>query len=456
MKAPSHVVLVFGMLMLGIGCSPSGRPMRTPIGGSASEGNWPTFHGPRRDNISHEEGLLTKWPADGPALLWVADGIGEGYATVSVADGAVYTTGNLDNQTIVTSLNLDGSLRWQAPAGEAWTGSYEGSRSTPTIDDDRVYCASPHGQLVCLQAADGRPVWQVDILERFVAHNIKWGLAESPLVAGNLLICTPGGDRGRVAALDKMTGDTVWATTAGRGAAGYASAVAAEIHGTRVILTMTAKGLLGVDAADGRLLFEFPLNTSYDVHATTPICSDNHVYISAGYGTGSVMLRIERNGDNFRAVEKWRSPELDNHHGGVVLWDGFLYGASDQGNKGKWVCLDWDSGELLYAEKGVGKGSVMCVAGMLYTLSEKGRMGLVQATPKGHDVISRFSLPRDNGPAWAHPVVCGGALYLRYGNQVYCHAVSDRTTQRSPSSSSAAAAGLPSLPRLARSSFPVP
>lgn len=437
MKALSRIVVLIGMLILAGGCLRSTGPMPIAVGGSAGEGDWPTFHGPRRDDISHEKGLLTSWPDEGPPLIWVAEGIGEGYATVSVANDAVYTTGNIDNQTMVTSLNLDGSLRWQAPAGEAWTGSYEGSRSTPTVDGGRVYCASPHGQLVCLHAGDGSPVWQVNILERFGGRNIQWGLAESPLVDGDLVICTPGGDLGRVAALDKLTGDTVWATRGGGGAAGYASAVAAEIHGTRVILAMTAKALLGVDAADGRLLFEFPLNTSYDVHATTPICADNHVYISAGYGTGSVMLRIERNGDNFRAVEKWRSPELDNHHGGVVLWDGFLYGASDQGNKGKWVCLDWNSGELLYAEKGVGKGSVLCVNGMLYTLSEKQRMGLVRATPDGHDVISRFSLPRGDGPSWAHPVVCGGALYLRYGDRLYCHDV----RQNSPTVAASPAEG---------------
>jgi outer membrane protein assembly factor BamB len=424
MSISSRTILLIAILLLTLGCSQSGGPLPASIGGSAGEGDWPTFHGPRRDNISHETGLLTEWPSAGPELIWAAQNIGEGYATVSIADGAVYTTGNLDNQTVVTSLNLDGTVRWQAPAGQAWTGSHEGSRSTPTIDGDRVYCGSPHGEIVCLQADNGQPVWQVNILERFGGRNITWGLAESPLIDGDLVFCTPGGSQGRVAALDKMTGETIWATLGGQGAAGYASAVIAELHGTRVVLTMSGKSLLGVDAADGRLLFEYPMQTSYDVHATTPICVDNHVFISAGYGTGSFMLRIERDGQNFRAVEKWSCRELDNQHGGIVLWNGFLYGAADQSGKKKWICLDWETGEVRYAEKGVGKGSVLCVEGMLYTLSEKSRMGLVRATPDGHDVISKFSLPRGgDGPSWAHPVVCGGCLYLRHGDRLYCYDV---------------------------------
>ena len=419
---PLRILLAIAILLPVLGCTQSSAPLPETVGGSAGEGDWPTFHGPRRDNISHETGLLTEWPSGGPKLMWAAEGIGEGYATVSVADGAIYTSGNVGNQTTVTSFNLDGSRRWQAPVGEAWTGSYEGSRSTPTIDGDRVYCSSPMGDVACLHAEDGKTIWEVNILDRFQGRNITWGLAESPLIDGNLLICTPGGSQGRVAALDKMTGETIWATIGGTGAAGYASAVIAEIHDARVVLTMSGNALLGVNAADGKLLFEFPVHTQYDVNATTPICLDNHVFVSAGYGTGSYMLKIERDGQNFRAVEKWRCPELDNHHGGVVLWDGYLYGAADQTGWQRWICLDWETGDVRYAERGIGKGSVLCVEGMLYTLSEKSRMGLVQASPNGHHLISKFSLPRGgNGPSWAHPVVCGGCLYLRHGDRLYCY-----------------------------------
>jgi len=419
-----RLVLVSGLILLVSGCSRSGGPLPATFGGSAGEGAWPAFHGPQRDNVSHEKGLLTRWPSEGPALIWAAQGIGDGYATVSIADGAVYTSGNLGGQTVVTSLTLDGTVCWQAPIGQAWTDSHEGSRATPAIDGDRVYCASPYGDLVCLQTENGRKIWQVNILERFGGRNIQWGLAESPLIDDDRVICTPGGNRGRVAALDKMTGETVWATGSGTGSAGYASAIAAEIHGTRVILAMSGKALLAADALDGRFLFEFPFETEYDVHATTPICVDDCVFISAGYGTGSVMLQIHRDGNSFRAVEKWRSDELDNHHGGVVLWDGHLYGAAHHANKGKWICLEWQTGKLCYAEKGVGKGSVLCVDGMLYTLGEKSRMGLVRATPNGHELLSQFSLPRGgDGPTWAHPVVCGGCLYLRHGDRLYCYDV---------------------------------
>ena len=156
MSIPLRILPLLAILLLPLGCSQSPAPLPTTIGGSAGEGDWPTFHGPQRDNICHETGLLTEWPSDGPELLWAAEGLGGGFATVSIADGAIYTSGNIDNQTTVTSLNLDGSLRWQSPVGQAWTGSHEGSRSTPTIDGDRVYCGSPHGEIFCLQAETGQ------------------------------------------------------------------------------------------------------------------------------------------------------------------------------------------------------------------------------------------------------------------------------------------------------------
>jgi outer membrane protein assembly factor BamB len=385
---------------------------------------WPGFCGPHGNNVSTEAGLLKEWPEDGPALLWTARGIGNGYSTASLAHGLIYTAGNIDGNTVVTALDLDGQARWQVPAGDAWTKDYPGTRSTPTIDGNRLYYQNPLGELFCLTAATGEPVWRVQVLERFGAENIKWALAESSVIDGDHVISTPGGPNTAVVALNKMTGETVWQSESAAGdAAGYSTPTLAEYQGKRLIFTMTAKAIICVDADTGRLYWRFPHETSYDVNASKPIFLDGHVFISTGYGAGSRMLRVSVDGDQVGVEEVWANTDLDNHHGGVILLDGYLYGSEDRRS---WVCLDWKTGRTMYNERGVGKGSLTSADGMLYTLSERGEMGLVPATPDGHQVVSQFSLPPGGeGRSWAYPVVIGGCMYIRHGDYLFCYDVRD-------------------------------
>jgi len=386
--------------------------------------SWPRFHGADGTNRSPDTGLLQEWPSEGPELLWTAKGIGEGFSGVTLAGGLIYTVGNLDGNTVVTALDLDGAIRWQTPNGPAWTKEHPGTRSTPTIDGDRLYDESPLGEVICLKAKTGEKVWSVNILKEFQAKNIGWALAESVLIDGQHVICCPGGERACVVALDKQTGQTVWEAKGTGDLAGYASPVLAEYQGLRMILTMTSAALIGVNADDGNFLFRFPHKTAYDVNATMPIFHDGRVFISSGYRSGSVLLKLTVEGKKAGVEQVWESGELDNHHGGVILLDGYLYGAAHNANGGKWICLDWNTGEMKYAERGVGKGSATYADGMLYTMSEKGRVGLVKATPDGHKLAGEFELPAGGeGPAWAHPVVCGGRLYLRHGDFLYAYEV---------------------------------
>ncbi|MBN2476125.1 MAG: PQQ-binding-like beta-propeller repeat protein [Pirellulales bacterium] len=387
---------------------------------------WPRFQGPSGDGISTDTGLLKQWPEDGPKLAWTAKGIGEGFAGVTIADGRIFTAGNIDDKTVITALDLDGKVLWRADNGKAWTSGPGGTRGTPTIDGDRVYYENPYGDVVCLMAASGEKVWGLNILEAFRGGNITWALAESLLIDGDHLICLPGGSQASLVALDKMTGKVVWkAPSASGDKAGYATATLAEFGGVRMIFTMTQKALIGVNADNGDLLFRFEHKTEYDVNATKPIYHDGHVFISSGYGTtGSKLLKLAVAGGRVTAEQVWNSRELDNHHGGVILLDGYLYGASHKFNNGKWICLDWKTGAMKYAERGVGKGSLTCAEGMLYTMSEKRDVGLVKATPLGHEVISEFKTPAGpKGPTWAHPVVCGGRLYLRHDDNLYAYVV---------------------------------
>jgi len=390
----------------------------------ARAADWPQFHGPAYDNISPETGLLKQWPAGGPELIWSAKGLGDGFASVSIADGLIYTAGNLDGNTVVTCMDLDGSVVWRSSCGEAWTKSFPGVRGTPTVDGDRVYYETPSGDLVCLNAKTGDRLWGFNILDKFGGENITWALAESVIIDGDNVICCPFGSQGSIVALNKMTGDTVWAAKGTGDKAGYGTPSIAEFAGVRMVLTMSSQSLVGVNADTGELLFRYEHRTKYDVNALQPICRDGKVFISSGYGSGSEMVQLTASGGKITATQAWSSKDMDNHHGGVVLLDGYLYGADSRRN---WVCFDWNTGATRYSEPGVGKGSLTCAEGMLYTFSEGDRTaGLVKATPEGHNVISSFQIPEGGaGKSWAHPVVCGGRLYLRHGDLLFVYNVQE-------------------------------
>lgn len=398
--------------------APSASAATAPSGGPS----WPRFHGPKGDNLSTETGLLKQWPAEGPKLLWTAKGLGHGYASVSVAGGRIFTAGNLNEKTMITALDGEGKILWQRDNGGAWTGDYPGARGTPTIDGDRLYHESPLGQVVCMEAATGQTLWSRNILKEFDAKNIEWALAESVVIDGDRIICCPGGNKASVVALDKHTGKTVWMAPSTGIKTSYAAPTVAECQGLRVVLAMNAKALLGIHANTGELLFTEPHETMYDVNATSPIYHDGHVFVCSGYGSGGALYRLHVSGQKASLEKVWESKELDNHHGGVILLDGFLYGAAHNRNGSRWICLEWKTGKKMYAERGVGKGSLTYADGMLYCLSEQRDMGLVEATPNGHKVISRFKVPSGGeGPSWAHPVVCGGRLYVRHSDQLYAY-----------------------------------
>lgn len=382
---------------------------------------WPRFHGPDGANKSADTGLLKKWPDGGPKLIWTAEGIGHGFSSVTIADGLIYTDGNLDGKTVVTALDLDGKLQWQKPNGKAWTGSHKGTRGTPTYDEGRLYHESPLGELVAMDAKTGKKVWGFNILEKFKGKNIAWALAESVLIDGEHLICCPGGRDGSVVALDKKTGETVWAAPGTGQATSYASPALVVHEGRRMVLTMNAEALLAVDADTGALLLQYPHKTEYDVNALMPVYHDGCIFISSGYGSGSELVRLTADGDKVAAQRVWKQKQLDNHHGGVILLDGYIYGSS---SRGKWICLDWKTGDVKYSTAGVGKGSVTFADGMLYTFSENRKMGLVRPGPDAHEVVSQFMVPSGGpGKSWAHPVVCGGRLYLRHSDKLYAYDV---------------------------------
>jgi len=382
---------------------------------------WPQFHGPKRDNISTEKGLLKKWPENGPELLWTAKNLGHGFSSISIANGMIYTASSIGNNTVVIALNLDGKVLWKVKNGKPWTGSHPGSRGTPTIDEDRLYHQSPHGDIICLNAKTGDIIWQFNIIEKFDSKIPRWALSESLLVDGDHLISCPGGPQTCMVALNKNNGSVVWTAPSIGEVAGYASPFLFEYKGLRIITTLTSKSFIGVNAGTGDLLWRIKHESPYDENIMVPIFHEDYVFISTPVA-GSVKWKLNVKDGKVSLTKRWRTQQLDNHHGGVILTNGNIYGSSTVRNRNLLVCLDWKTGRIKYMDMCVGKVSLTYADGMLYALSIDGVMGLVQPTPFGHKLVSHFKIPKGGkGKSWAHPVVCQGRLYIRHSDFLYAY-----------------------------------
>jgi outer membrane protein assembly factor BamB len=376
--------------------------------------DWPQWRGQDRSGVSRETGLLREWPRSGPPLAWSASQLGAGFGSVAVAGNRVFVQGMKNRQSFVTSLDrASGKAVWSVALGSAQENDRgSGPRSTPTVDSDRVYVLTENGDLVCLLAADGKIVWRRNILKEFGGRNINWLLSESPLIDGNRVIVSPGGRNAGMAALDKMTGATVWISKELSDEAGYASSVIGDVQGVRTIMTLTGNAGIGVRASDGKLLWRYSNVANGTANITTPIYANGKVFFTSAYGTGAALLALQAKGQDVSAQEVYFTRNMQNHHGGVVLVDGFLYGF----NNSILTCMEFETGKVLWRDRSVGKGSVAYADGHLYVLSEDNIVGLVEASPKGYREKGRFSIADQGWPSWAHPVVSSGRLYIRNQN----------------------------------------
>ena len=382
-----------------------------PLSSQSTLSDWPQWRGPDRNGLSKETGLLSQWPRSGPTAAWSAAMLGAGYGSIAVQGDRVYVQGMRNRQSVVSTLNrADGKLVWVrslGPAGDNDRGP--GPRGTPTIDGDRVYALSETGDLACLRAADGTVIWQRNILKEFKGENPYWLLSESPLIDGDNVIVTPGGRGAGVVALDKMSGMTVWTSKDLSDGAGYASPIVADVGGVRTIMTFTADAGVGVRASDGKLMWRNSTAANGTANIATPVYSDGKVFFTSSYGAGAALLGLRASGNEVRAQEIYSTRDMKNHHGGVVLVNGYIYGFNDS----ILTCLEFASGKMVWRDRSVGKGAVTYADGHLYILSEDNIVGLVEATPAGYREKGRFTIADQGLPSWAHPVVSGGRLYIR-------------------------------------------
>jgi len=386
------------------------------------------WRGTDRSGIYPETGLLTEWPATGPQLLWSVDGIGTGYSS-AVSDGKVIClTGMVDEKDVITALNLDGSVRWKVPFGPSWSKSFPDARCTPTIDGDRVYVVSGSGVLACLNVGDGAIIWSFDGVKRFEGLYGEWGVCESLLVTGDMVIYSPAGMKTTLVALNKKTGETLWESGTLNDSSAYVSPRLIHFGGKDIILTVINKYLVGVELQTGKILWTYNYSAlapekglkvwpgAPKTNTITPLFDNGNIYITGGYDHVGALFKISDDASAISLV--WTDTVLDCHHGGVVKSGNYIYGSNWINNgMGNWCCIDWATGKKLYEQKWFNKGPIIGADGMLYCQDEKsGNIGLVRPTPEKFDLISSFKIPLGKGPYWAHPSIYGGRLYVRHGD----------------------------------------
>ncbi|MBI1841289.1 MAG: PQQ-like beta-propeller repeat protein [Verrucomicrobia bacterium] len=393
-----------------------------------SAADWPQFRGPDRSDKSSETGLLKFWSSGGPKQVWLIKNAGLGYSGISVVKGRVFTMGartDSDSQReyLIALDEKDGHELWATPIGGLYVNNWgDGPRGTPTVDGDRVYALGGQGDLICAEAATGKPVWKAT-MKSLGGKVPGWGYCASVLVDGDKLICTPGGGQGAMAALNKSTGAVVWQAKAFVDDAHYSSIITANINGQHQLIQLTPKFITGVNAKDGQVLWQSDWQGRTAV-IPTPIQRDGQVYVTSGYGAGCKAVKV---GAGNEVADVFANKVMKNHHGGVVLVGDHLYGYSDGSG---WVCQDFKTGVEVWSSKAFGKGAVTYADGMLYCLEEEsGTVALVEASPKGWSEKGRFTLApqttlrKRDGRIWTHPVVSNGKLFLRDQELIFCFAV---------------------------------
>jgi outer membrane protein assembly factor BamB len=401
---------------------------------AAGAADWPQWRGPLRNGISEETGLLKEWPKDGPKPLWQVKDLGDGYGTVAVVGDRFYVQSNkgMDDEFVQSRAVKDGEPSWSARLGKVGPNQgpqYPASRSTPTVDGDVLYALGSDGNLACLETATGKPRWQKSLRTDFGGQPGMWAYAESPLVDGEVVVCTPGGKEATLVALNKKSGDVVWkCPVPGGDQAAYASIIIVEAGGVKQYVQFLQKGVVGVDAKTGKFLWRYDKTaTGSPANIPTPVAHDGFVYSATGRG-GAGLVKLAAKADAVEAEPVYFDKKLPTSIGGTVQIGEHLYGTSGDGL----ICAEFTTGKVKWQDKCVGPGAVCYADGRLYVHGENGDAALVEATPEAYREKGRFTPPdqpkHTRGAmqkAWAYPVVANGRLYLRDLGVLWCYDVKD-------------------------------
>lgn len=384
--------------------------------------DWPQWRGLKRDGISAERGLLKDWPAGGPPVAWRAAGAGTGYSSFSAAHGRIYTLGARGGMEYLMAYDAaTGKKTWETAHGRQFSNDRgDGPRSTPTVDGDRLYTFGGSGDMSVVDAATGKVFWKINLLEKLGGTNIQWGLSESPLVLSDRILVCPGGRGASIVALSKTDGSVIWKSLSDE--PGYSSAVLHEAGGVREAIYFTGERALGIDVDTGKLLWSYNQVANRTANIATPIVRGNFVFLSSGYGTGAALLELTPGSKSIAAKQVYFTRDMRNHHASSVLIGDYLYGFSDA----ILTAMKFDSGQVAWRDRSVGKGSVVFADERLYLYSEEGVVGLAEANPAGYREHGRFQIRTGGAPTWSHPIVSNGKLFIRDQDNIYAFDVRQR------------------------------
>ena len=387
------------------------------------------WRGMDRSGFYPSGNLLKEWPKGGPELLLHVEDLPESYSSVVFYDDMMYTTGIEGENEILTAIDMNGSVRWSTVYGQAWDKSFSRARTTPTIEGKYAFVISGGGTLACIELESGSLRWSFEGLSKFKGKTGTWGTAESPLIVDDKMIYTPCGNNTTMVAVDKLSGETIWKSETIGDQSAYCSPVLAGEKGLHLIITVTGNNIICVNAEDGEIFWKFKYTSvdapksGGDINPVTPIVRGREVFVTSGYNHVGILLEIA---EDWRSVSvKWLTRDLDVHHGGVVYHQGYIYGSNyNTVITGNWVCLDWNTGGLMYESEEMNKGSVILSDGMLICYEErKGNVALVKASPFGFDIISSFRLSHGSGPHWSHPSIYNNKLFMRHGRSLLVYEI---------------------------------
>ncbi len=391
------------------------------------------FRGKNRSGRYEEKGLLKEWPESGPELIVKIEGFGKGYSQPVFAEGKIFVTGQKhDTVDVLSAYDIKGNLLWETAYGRSWTRSYTETRSTPTYEDNRLYVSSGIGQLKCINATTGEIIWSVDVIKDYNGEIHQHGDAECPLIVGELVVFTTGGDENSMVAFNKYDGSPVWKTRSLGGAKSYASPVLAGFNGEKFILAQTTRDLISINPELGEILWSYDLiqyhvgSQGKGANANPALVFNDLVFVTSGYDHPATLFKIK---ENNRSVElKWKNETFNTHIGGVVLVDGNFYGSNWQHNaRGRWVSVNLETGKTNWEEEWYNKGSIIYADSLLYLYEEKsGNVALVEPSPESFKIISTFKVNDGEGPHWAHPAIYDQKLFIRHGSVLMVYNLKNR------------------------------
>lgn len=379
------------------------------------------WRGPNRTGIYPDKNLMKSWPENGPKLFLEVNNIGNGYSSPVVYKNTIYVTGRKDSLDVVSAYDWSGKKKWESVYGQAWARTFPETRSTPTIENNRIYLASGMGQVSCLDAVSGKLLWTADAQKNYKGESHNWGIAESVAISDKAVFYVTGGEETSVVALSKSDGKLLWKTRSLGGTRAYASSVIIEKAGLRMLLAQTANDLMAINIENGEIIWSYNLvqyhagQMGKGANTNTPLFYNDEIFITSGYDHPALLLGLAADG---RSVSlKWTNPDFDSHMGGAVKIGNYVYGSNWINNgKGNWICVDWNTGKTMYDTNWFNKGSIISADGGLYCYEEKtGNVALVKPNPEKFEVISSFKIEKGTGPHWSHPAIYDGKLLIRHG-----------------------------------------